>query len=463
MFQENFVYTGVLFPSMTFGTVGKKKLYRCRPFLSDLEDIFIPYVLEGKLPIYILFRFKKMDCFGKPIGVMTERIGFVNNEEHFYTYLLYSYQLVSKPFPKQLPKVYENEDLKSRKCWNVFTIDPETTRDYDDAFSIRELSPTCFQISVYIANVPLLLEKSKLWNLLQDRTSTIYLPHKNIPFLPKILSEGQCSLEEGKERMTFLMDVIIVDNKIDTVHFDNCLVVVKKNYVYEEKKLLKNNDYRLLHAITKKVFESPDIDSHEVVSKWMIFMNHQCAKQLDNGILRCTERNENVNPLFEYKGKYISTKEKEKKHVPLHLDIYTHITSPIRRIVDILNMTFLQQKLGIYSFSKETLELCEKWLYRIEYMNEKTSLIRKVQQQCQWIHLLKTTPNLQEEGIILEKAELEEAMQWKYLVYFPSLNMVKNIYTIDNTKDLNTKINCNFYYFPREISFQRKVRVEFDR
>ena len=174
-------------------------------------------------------------------------------------------------------------------------------------------------------------------------------------------------------------------------------------------------------------------------------------------------KNENVNPLFEYKGKYISTKHTHTQHVPLDLDVYTHITSPIRRIVDILNMTFLQQKLGIYSFSKETLELCEKWLYRIEYMNEKTSLIRKVQQQCHCIHVLKTTPNLQEEGIILEKAELEEAMQWKYLVYFPSLNMMKNIYTIDNTKDLNTKINCNFYYFPREISFQRKVRVEFDR
>ena len=87
--------------------------------------------------------------------------------------------------------------------------------------------------------------------------------------------------------------------------------------------------------------------------------------------------------------------------------------------------------------------------------------IRKVQQQCKWIHLLKTTPNLQEEGIILEKVELDEEMRWKYLVYFPTLNMVKNIYTIDHTKHLHAKINCNFYYFPKEISFQRKVRVEF--
>ena len=404
-----------------------------------------------------------MDENGKHIGIMTVKIGFVHHEKNFYKYLLHCNGLVPSSFPKTLSiSEMKVDNLPSRKCWNIFTIDPETTRDYDDACSVRELSPNCFHVSIYIANVPLFLEKNTLWNLLQDRISTIYLPETNIPLLPKAISEDECSLHAGKERMVFCMDVIILNDKIDTIHFDKCSIIVKNNFAYEEKKLLKHKDYRMLHAITKKVFESPNIDSHSVVSKWMIFMNHQCAKKLEKGILRCSEKITNVNPLFEYKGKYISTEEKDKEHVPLHLDIYTHITSPIRRIVDIFNMMYLQHDLGIYHFSEETVEACNAWLLRLDSINETMNKIRKVQQQCHWIHVLKTTPNLQEEGIILEKVELEEAMQWKYLVYFPSLNMVKNIYTIDHTKQVGQEKKCNFYYFPREISFQRKVRVEFD-
>ena len=462
MFQKDFIYTGVLFPTMTFGIHGKKKLYRCRPSVSELNDIYIPYKIDGQVPIYVLFRYKEMDANGKHIGTMTEKIGLVNHEESFYKYLLHCSGLVPLSFPKTLsiPK-NKIENLSSRKLWNIFTIDPESTRDYDDAFSIREVSPNCFHLSIYIANVPLFLEENKLWNLLQDRVSTVYLPETNISLLPKILSEDECSLHAGKERMVFCMDVMIAHDKIDTIRFDKCLIVVNNNFAYEEKKLLKHKDYRLLHAVTKKVFESPSIDSHSVVSKWMIFMNHHCAKKLEKGILRCSEKIMNVNPLFEYKGKYISTEEKDKEHVPLHLDIYTHITSPIRRIVDIFNMMYLQHELGIFHFSEKTLEACNAWLLRLDYINETMNKIRKVQQQCKWIHLLKTTPNLQEEGFILEKVELDEEMRWKYLVYFPTSNMVKNIYTIDHTKHLNTKIKCNFYYFPKEISFQRKVRVEF--
>lgn len=459
MYLSDIVYCGILFPNMTFGNYGKRKLYRVTPYDKNLPDIYIPYQTDVRDPIYILFSFKEIDSVGKPIGIMTEKIGSIKDETNFYRYQLCCHQFVSKPFPKSLP-IIENEKLKSRKCWNVFTIDPNTTKDYDDAFSIRKLSPNCFQISVYIANVPLLLESNKLWNLLHDRISTIYFPSFNIPLLPRILSEDCCSLQEGKERMVFYMDVIIVNDKIDTVHFDHCSVVVRKNYIYEEKKLLKTPDYKLLKTLTEKIFHCKNIDSHDVVSKWMVFMNHHCAKSLKTGILRCSEKKENVNPLFEYKGKYITTDETLTEHVPLHLDIYTHITSPIRRIVDILNMTFLQEELGLYSFSKETLQKCQEWLERLEYINERTNLIRKIQQQCQWVHLLKTNPHLQEEGIILEKHEKED-YQYQYLLYFPKLNMVKNVYTIDETKQVNEKYICQFHYFPTEISWQKKVRVEF--
>ena len=255
MFQQSILYPGVLYPTMTFGIYGKKKLYRCRPFEKDLPDIYLAYTTNESLPLYILFEYKEEDQFGKPIGMVKEKIGPINVEENFYKYQLHCYSLVSKPFPKQISKA-QNEILKSRNCWNVFTIDPETTRDYDDAFSIRTLSPQCHQISIYIANVPILLEKNNLWGLLNDRVSTIYLPNQAIPLLPKILSEDCCSLQENKERMCFVMDVIVVNHKIDSVQFDSYSVIVKKNFVYEEPKLLKNRDYKLLKKLTENLFSS---------------------------------------------------------------------------------------------------------------------------------------------------------------------------------------------------------------
>ena len=56
------------------------------------------------------------------------------------------------------------------------------------------------------------------------------------------------------------------------------------------------------------------------------------------------EKTEKIdNPYYEYRGIYINIEENEKRHDILNLETYTHGTSPIRRIIDLLNLCFLQK------------------------------------------------------------------------------------------------------------------------
>ncbi|KAF7639866.1 RNB domain-containing protein [Meloidogyne graminicola] len=90
----------------------------------------------------------------------------------------------------------------------IFTIDPLTARDLDDALHIKRVKTAngqnCWEVGVHIADVsyflPKDLEASK-WAC--SRGTTVYLVHKAIPMLPSMLCENLCSLNPGEERLTF--------------------------------------------------------------------------------------------------------------------------------------------------------------------------------------------------------------------------------------------------------------------
>ena len=68
----------------------------------------------------------------------------------------------------------------------------------------------------------------------------------------------------------------------------------------------------------------------------------------------------------------------------LELDAYVHITSPIRRLVDLLNIMILQDKLGLYkcllklrNFMKDG-HMIQYRIYKYNYT------IRRVQNDCSY-------------------------------------------------------------------------------
>ena len=173
-----------------------------------------------------VFEFKNWDS-KHPRGSIVQTIGDVNQLDNFYEYQLYckslyaSIQNFNKATMRILKKKTEiefidqirrNYKVEDRCQWDIISIDPATSKDFDDAFGIRELGDNKMCLSIYISNVSFWMDTLNLWCSFSQRIATIYLPDRKRPMLPTILSDALCSLQEGRIRFAFTLD-IIVDKK----------------------------------------------------------------------------------------------------------------------------------------------------------------------------------------------------------------------------------------------------------
>ncbi|GMI02605.1 hypothetical protein TrST_g12441 [Triparma strigata] len=100
------------------------------------------------------------------------------------------------------------EDMVNRRDFRsdcVFTIDPTTARDLDDALCIEELpDKTGVLVSVHIADVTNFVKPgSNVDEEARNRCTTVYMVDRVIPMLPRDLCEIACSLNEGVTRLSF--------------------------------------------------------------------------------------------------------------------------------------------------------------------------------------------------------------------------------------------------------------------
>lgn len=411
----------------------------------------------------------------------------------------------------------ELENRTDQKEWNIFTIDSVNTTDYDDAFSIKKMGSSetseTYMLSIYISNVALWLELFGLWDVFSNRVSSIYLPDKKITMLPTLMSSNLCSLIENAHRYAFTMDITInvitydstneKDIMIENIEFKNTIVSVSHNYSYQQEGLISNSNYNSLFDVTKLLSEKYvcqyDItDSNHMVAYLMILMNYYSAKNLkknNTGILLKNnittmqksfelglglqnKPNNFVKSWYLSKSEYFGVMNKIDttsnshdafKHESLQLDAYTHITSPIRRIVDLLNLIEMQQIHDLFTFSKEARQFYNKWTSEdnILFINTNMKSIRKLQNECILLDMYNNIPEIIEKtfnGIIIDiknKNCLNKPNPLVYVVYIPELKITCKItkQTIKNY-ELYDQIKCNLYMFPDEYNIKQKIRVE---
>lgn len=86
----------------------------------------------------------------------------------------------------------------------IFTIDPSTARDLDDALHCIKIDEDTYEIGVHIADVSYFVpEDSPIDKCAVDRATSVYLVQKVIPMLPRLLCEELCSLNPLLDRLTF--------------------------------------------------------------------------------------------------------------------------------------------------------------------------------------------------------------------------------------------------------------------
>lgn len=107
----------------------------------------------------------------------------------------------------QTPWSIPADEYKYRKDLRnlcIFTIDPATARDLDDALHCIKLSDDVYEIGVHIADVSYFVpEDSPVDKCASERATSVYLVQKVIPMLPRLLCEQLCSLNPATDRLTF--------------------------------------------------------------------------------------------------------------------------------------------------------------------------------------------------------------------------------------------------------------------
>ena len=125
-------------------------------------------------------------------------------------------------------------DLKGRKSYledTVITIDGIDTKDIDDAISINKVNDN-YNLKVHIADVSNYVRKgTALDNEAILRGTSIYLTKEVIPMLPRKLSNGICSLNEGSLRLTLTCDMTI-NKDGEVIDYD-----IVPSYIKSYKKL----------------------------------------------------------------------------------------------------------------------------------------------------------------------------------------------------------------------------------
>ncbi|KAF2296667.1 hypothetical protein GH714_001036 [Hevea brasiliensis] len=99
------------------------------------------------------------------------------------------------------------EELKIRRDLRnlcIFTIDPFTATDLDDALSVESLPNGTVRVGVHIADVSyFVLPDTALDKEAQSRSTSVYMLRCKLPMLPPLLSENLGSLNPGVDRLAF--------------------------------------------------------------------------------------------------------------------------------------------------------------------------------------------------------------------------------------------------------------------
>ena len=495
----------ILKDNKTYGRKKNKLLYKCIPDDMRIPAFLIPYEMKhigfSKVftNIYVTFSFDYWDE-KHPHGILKQVIGPVDILDNYYEYQLYCKSLNSsiQKFTKDTSKslklnshdafidniCLKYPSLEDRTSWNVFTIDGPTTTDYDDAFSIKTLENGNQCISIYISNVTIWMDVLNLWSSFSQRISTIYLPDRKRPMLPTILSDCLCSLQSGNSRVAFVMDInISKEYSIVDIKYTNAKIKVFKNFIYDEPDLLKNNSYQILFSLTKEISKKYNYisnirNSNDVVAYLMILMNyHTSTKMLEykNGIFRSSIIQTKMNlpsNLPEDVGnfvkvwnssicQYVDGSNIHIKHEILNIDSYIHITSPIRRLVDLLNIIKFQQNTQMIELSEKANKFYEQWIKQLDYINITMRAIRKVQNDCSLLDICYNNPEIMDkmyEGYSFDKLERNDGL-FQYIVYLPELKLVSRITSRVNMNNFE-KQQYKLFLFHNEDRFKKKIRLQ---
>ena len=131
--------------------------------------------------------------------------------------------------------VFFDKRLDLRKKF-IFTCDPVTAKDFDDALSLERDRKGNRVLGVHIADVSHYVRPgTALDREAFKRSTSVYLLNRVVPMLPEELSNGVCSLVPGEDRLTFSAFLTFDKNgQCIARRFAKSVIRSKARYTYEQ-------------------------------------------------------------------------------------------------------------------------------------------------------------------------------------------------------------------------------------
>ena len=274
----------------------------------------------------------------------------------------------------------------------LLTIDGEFTRDFDDALHV-ERQGEHFLVGIHIADVSAFVKPGDtLFQEARLRGTSLYFPDRQIPMLPNVLSEGACSLIEGESRpaLSFLVRMTVAGEVVD-FKVERSVVRVKRRITYNQAETLlaagRDEELRLLAELSRRLQERrvadgaliipiPDVNiniarngrvqvhllevdtpARNLVAEFMVLANMLAAQYLADrqipALYRCQEPPRQRLGQGVQKELFVNFRQRRflargqlvtepRPHSGVGASQYTTVTSPIRRLLDLV----VQQQLS---------------------------------------------------------------------------------------------------------------------
>ncbi len=231
---------------------------------------------------------------------------------------------------KSIPVKIDPEEIKKRldlRDENIFTIDPEDAKDFDDAVSVKTNKNGNYIVGIHIADVSHFIpEGTPIFKEAFKRGNSTYFVGRAIPMLPEKLSNNICSLVPNKDRLTFSVIVELSPRmKIVNYSIAKSIIRSKRRFTYKEaQKVIETGkgdfakELLLLNAIAKKLKNKRRArGSIDFIRPEVEFTLDKEGKPIDVKIKKIAESNNLIEELMLLANKIIAEHvNKNKKKYP---------------------------------------------------------------------------------------------------------------------------------------------------
>lgn len=232
-------------------------------------------------------------------GAILETLGQADDLKVESLSILREFCLDTTPFSEQLKAEHLNllkeiptEELSYRadlrnQC--IFTIDPETARDLDDAVSVKSLSNDIYEVGVHISDASYFLkEGNELDQLVSKKATTIYLVDHVYHMLPEELCL-HCSLLPGQDKLAFsVFWEMTINGEILNTKFCRSIIKSCGKFSYEQvQNIIDDPDKHFTAEEYPNLYNNFTItDVVDTVKILQAIAVNLRQKRIDNGALK---------------------------------------------------------------------------------------------------------------------------------------------------------------------------------